>query len=112
MGYIVNHTIAVTSTDAPALSAARDFAASTGAAVSLIAAGAINGSASFFVAPDGSKEGWDESAAGDKRREQIKSWLRAQAHSDGSTAFAGFEVEHPEDGAPRVIDHQRRRGVK
>lgn len=109
MGYIVNHTISVTSSNETALRSARDFAASTGAGVSEIVTGMVNGSASFVVVPDGSKEGWEESDLGDKRREQIKLWLRARAYSDGSTPFKWFEVEHPEDGAPRVIDHQNKR---
>ncbi len=110
MGYTIDHTIVVTSQIADLLRAARDFAASTGAAVSEIVPGAINGSTSFVVAPDGSKEGWGESDIGDARREQIKTWLRSKAYDDGSTSLRWFEVEHPEDGAPRVVDHQTRKG--
>lgn len=109
MGYTIHHTIAVTSSIDALLRKARDFAVSTGASVSEIVPGIINGSASFFVAPDGSKEGWEESAAGDASRERIKSWLRSKAYDDGSTSLNWFEVEHPEDGAPRVVDHQRKR---
>ena len=115
MGYSIHHTITVTSWNPDKLHEACAFAVSTGAQVSEPIESAINGVWSFFVAPDGSKEGWEESAAGDKRRDQIKTWLRAQAYDDGSTSLRWFEAAHPEDGAPRVIDHQdkrvRRRGA-
>jgi hypothetical protein len=101
MGYYINHTIVVVSMNADALREARDFAASTGADVSEIVRGKINGSASFFVAPDGSKEGWTDSDCGDMCRAQIKAQLRATGYP-----LAWFEVAHPEDGAPQVIDHQ------
>lgn len=112
MGYFIHHTIAVTSWNPDALREARDFAVSAGAQVSEVVPSAINGIGSFVVAPDGSKEGWETSAEGDKRRGQIKTWLRAKAYGDGSTALKWFEVEHPEDGAPRVIDHQDRKAAK
>jgi hypothetical protein len=35
----------------------------------------INGYHSFFVAPDGSKEGWSDSDEGDKRRKKFIDWL-------------------------------------
>ncbi len=109
MGYFIHHTIAVTSSDRPLLTEAQAFAVGIGAHVSEIVAGGTNGSISFLVAPDGSKEGWEESDAGDVRREALKNWLRARAYEDGSTSLKWFEVEHPEDGAPRVIDHQNKR---
>lgn len=112
MGYTVHHTISVTSWNPDLLREAHAFAAATGAPVSTIVDGAINGVASFLVAPDGSKEGWEESAVGDARREQIKAWLSSKAYEDGSTALKWFEVEHPEDGAPRVIDHQTRKKTR
>ncbi len=38
----------------------------------------INGYLSFFVAPDGSKEGWSESQNGDEAREKLTLWLDAE----------------------------------
>jgi hypothetical protein len=109
MGYHIHHTITVTHYSPERLREALDFAVSTGAQTSSIVESSINGFVSFLVAPDGSKEGWDESAAGDTRRARIKAWLRAQKHSDGSNSFRWFEVAYPEDGAPRVLDHQGRK---
>jgi hypothetical protein len=109
MGYNIHHTISVTSWSKELLHEAHDFAVSTGAQVSDVVDSEINGVFSFFVAPDGSKEGWETSDLGDKRRKQIKTWLRERCYADGSTSLKWFEVEHPEDGAPRVIDHQNRK---
>lgn len=112
MGYFVHHTISVTSMQREQLAEARSFAIGLGAHVSELVEGQTNGVASFMIAPDGSKEGWEDSAAGDVRREAIKNWLRARAYSDGSTHLKWFEVEHPEDEAPRVVDHQNKRQRK
>ena len=35
----------------------------------------VNGTVTFFIPPDGSKEGWSESDEGDSRREQLKQAL-------------------------------------
>ena len=32
---------------------------------------------SFFIPPDGSKEGWDDSEEGDKSRDRFVGWLRS-----------------------------------
>lgn len=37
----------------------------------------LNGYETFFVAPDGSKEGWEDSNAGDEKREQFLDWVTA-----------------------------------
>jgi hypothetical protein len=74
MGYIVNHGMIVTSWDAPHANIARQkvFDAfdieGLGQCVGEVLIHPINGGASFFVAPDGSKEGWDTSDAGDRAR--------------------------------------------
>ena len=38
----------------------------------------MNGYRSFFIPPDGSKEGWSESETGDMRRAAFKHWLAEQ----------------------------------
>jgi hypothetical protein len=66
----------------------------------------INGYRTFLVAPDGSKEGWSESDAGDRARAAFKTWLRAQAYEDGSTALRWVEVMFADDeGLAAVCDH-------
>jgi hypothetical protein len=112
MGYTIHHTISVTSRNADLLREAHSFAVSTGARVSEIVPGHVNNVASFFVAPDGSKEGWNASDNGDKERAQIKDWLLAHTYSDGSTCLDWFEVEHPEDRAPRIVDHHTKRRAR
>jgi hypothetical protein len=56
-----------------------------------------NGYRSFFVAPDGSKEGWDTSDAGDGARQQFIDWLDAQRYEDGSTSLSWVVVAFGED---------------
>lgn len=44
--------------------------------VSAVVFSRFNGYASIFIAPDGSKEGWNESDNGDKQRNEFIKWLR------------------------------------
>ena len=60
--------------------------------VSPIIPSPVNGRRSFFVPPDGSKEGWDESNAGDAAREEFKAWLQSRAYDDGSNSLEWVEV--------------------
>jgi hypothetical protein len=103
MGYHIHHTITVSSWHPDAIEAFSAYARSIGASVSSACVSDVNGRYSCLVGPDGSKEGWEESDVGDKRRAQIKVWLRAHA------PYSWFEAEHPEDSFPRVIDHDRKR---
>ena len=107
MGYIVNHSIVVTSWCDDVLAEARAFAVATGAHVSEVVPAQVNGGGSFLVAPDGSKEGWAESAAGDKQREALKGFLRSKQHEDGSSSLKWYEVEWPEDGPPEFTDWEK-----
>lgn len=99
MGYYCHHTIVVIGWNADKVREAHAFAGLTGAQVSAIGTSAINGWTSFFVHPDGSKEGWADSDAGDERREHIKAWLR-------QTTLMWSETAHPESGAPYVVAPQ------
>lgn len=45
--------------------------------ISSLVGGQMNGVMSFFIAPDGSKEGWGTSTEGDQARQQFISWVRA-----------------------------------
>lgn len=45
--------------------------------VSPIIQGVVNDYYSFFIAPDGSKEGWDDSDAGDWLRTTLALWISA-----------------------------------
>ncbi len=43
--------------------------------VGLLMEGVVNGYSSFFIAPDGSKEGWEASDNGDRARKEFTKWL-------------------------------------
>jgi hypothetical protein len=88
MGYIKHHTIVVTGWSPDKVVDAHqkakeiftknfknDAFAYTSCVVSEIVKGAINGQSSFFVAPDGSKEGWSTSDYGDISRKEFLDWL-------------------------------------
>lgn len=52
---------------------------------------------SFFVGPDGSKEGWPESDKGDELRAAFIEWLREQYFEDGSSPYFWAEVQYGDD---------------
>jgi len=107
MGYMCHHAVVVTSWSEAALKEAHakaielfksvpiDIHREKGkpCLVSPIVPGIVNGYASFFVAPDGSKEGWDESNKGDKAREALIEFLRSKAYDDGSSNIQYAEVQ-------------------
>ncbi len=52
----------------------------------------VNGQHSFFVAPDGSKEGWEDSDEGDALRDRIVERLAVDGYEDGSSPWSWVEV--------------------
>ncbi len=52
----------------------------------------INRFSSFFIAPDGSKEGYDASDDGDKVRKKIVEFLRSLDEPDGTNSIKFVEV--------------------
>lgn len=58
----------------------------------------VNGKHSFAVMPDGSKEGWDESDAGDALRERIITRLGEDNYEDDSSPWEWVEVGFGEFG--------------
>lgn len=91
MGYIKHHTIVVTCWDKAHLKAAQKQAkkifkkafknngilVSGDKLISNIVPGLANAQDSFFIAPDGSKEGWDTSDIGNDARAEFLAWLFA-----------------------------------
>ena len=69
--------------------------------VSEIVRSRINGYGSFFIAPDGSKEGWDASDEGDSQRKAFIDWLR-ESESWVSWALVQYGDD---DGESLVADH-------
>jgi len=91
MGYIKHNAIVVTGWDTKQIEAARLKAIEIfeqcfsdepiskpygSKLVSEIVHGVTNGQLSFFIAPDGSKEGWGTSDNGDEARKQFCDWMQ------------------------------------
>lgn len=97
MGYMRHHALVITSwhEDLPKIHArAVELCAHL---VSPIVRGSCNGYASFFIAPDGSKEGWDISDDGDDNRSTLISELEAMRYEDGSSPIDWVEVQFGDD---------------
>jgi len=81
MGYTTHHSIVVTAGETYIKELHEEARHICGHLVSGIVNSKMNGHHSFFVATDGSKEGWPDSAEGDSRREELKKYLRTQRRS-------------------------------
>ena len=93
MGYMLHHFMVVESWNSALINVAHAKALEIfGRPVSEILESTTNNVRSFYVPPDGSKEGWGESAEGDDRRARFAAWCREQAHEDGSTSLKWVEV--------------------
>ena len=63
----------------------------------------INGGYSFFIAPDGSKEGWDDSNVCDNARKDFLDWLsKSENYCDYIEVRFGGDDEH--EGITRSKD--------
>jgi hypothetical protein len=83
MGYIRHHAIVVSghhkwvAGNLPDIHEARQAALDAGCRlVTGVVGPGTNGTSSFLIAPDGSKEGWEESDRGDEARDRFVAWLR------------------------------------
>lgn len=113
MGYICHNAIIVTAFDQkyikPAHKKAREiFSQPTDGEsakwniVSPIVNSPLNGYASFFVAPDGSKEGWPESDAGNGKRETFIRWM---IEEKDRLYLDWAEIQYGDDGGVTKIVH-------
>jgi len=90
MGYTKHHTIVVTGVNGEEVIKAREkaikifsksftgdplFKPNGSKLISNIISGVVNSQYSFFIAPDGSNEGWGTSLDGDKARKKFLIWL-------------------------------------
>ena len=107
MGYTKHHAIVVTSWDEKKIKLANDKAKEIcGSLVSGIVEGKINQVMSFFIAPDGSKEGWEESKLGDSLRSLFIEWVKQQAYEDGSNSIDYAELFYGDDnGESEIVSH-------
>ena len=97
MGYMRHHAIVVTSWSDEHIVAAHSVAKTLFSAVSEIITSPVNRYKSFMVAPDGSKEGWDDSNSGDGRRANFVMWLDGQRFEDDSSPLAWAEIQYGDD---------------
>ena len=107
MGYIKHHGIAVTSSIDELIKEAHTQAKSIFKyRTSEILNSETNGYKSFFIAPDGSKEGWGESNNGNDKRETFVKWVNEKAYEDGSNSISFCEFFYGEDnGYSEVENH-------
>jgi hypothetical protein len=56
----------------------------------------LNGYLSFFVATDGSKEGWPEAEEADTKRKALCDFIDTFAYADGSSPFWYVDVAYGE----------------
>jgi hypothetical protein len=101
MGYERHHAIIVTSWSKASIEAAHQQAttlfAETFVQVTDVTAAGMNDYRSFLVAPDGSKEGWHDSDAGDAARAAFIAWLGRQTYEDGSSNLDWVEIHYGGD---------------
>ena len=100
MGTMKHHAIAVTDVEAERIRQAHGRALSlfSDNQVSSILKSRCGGYLSFFVAPDGSKEGWTGSNSGDAERDMFITWL--QKHS---CPYSWAEIQYAADCEPSRV---------
>lgn len=67
-----------------------------------------NGDASFFIAPDGSKEGWDKSDTCNDLRKELMDWLCDNTYVDYVEVRFGGDDESESIERSKEIDYTRR----
>lgn len=106
MGYIKHHAIVVTSWNDESINLARNKAVEIfdPQMVSDIVEGVTNSQFSFFIGPDGSKEGWIDSNTGDIKRDSFIEWIHTIDYEDGSNSLAYAELFFGEDNGKAAIE--------
>lgn len=115
MGYMVHHMIVVTSWDQELIQEAYAKAqeifggkdeSGRFLAITPIITSPVNFYYSFFIPTDGSKEGWDDSDAGDNKRQEFVDWLNQQRFEDQSTSLDWALVQYGDDDRDnRILRH-------
>lgn len=103
MGYIKHNAIVITSWSEASIVAATEKATDIGLQVLGPAPSVINSYRSLMICPDGSKEGWEDSNVGDKKREKFRSWLDTQKYGDGSGNLEWAEISYGLDDQEATI---------
>ena len=112
MGYMRHHAIIVTSWSDNHIQKARRKALDLHMLITPNIESNINGYQSFFIPPDGSKEGWEESDGGDKKRDQFVEWLNTQRTEDGGTYLKWAEVQYGDEEDNNLICRHSGEGEK
>ena len=104
MGYMCHHAVIVSSCDKKLIEKARQKAVEifgrypdTKPLVSNMVTANVNNYRAFFIAPDGSKEGWSASDEGNECRKDFLDWVKAQAFEDGSNMLGWALVQFDDD---------------
>lgn len=109
MGYIRHHTIVVTSWSESEIKKAHHVAQGIFEQVSEVIEAPVNSYFSFFIPPDGSKEGWAASDKGDLGRKKFKEYLRSTEYDDGSCSLDWVELFYGDDnGEVAIVDHDNK----
>lgn len=104
MGYMRHNAIVVTSWNTDVIEAAACRARNIGLTVIGPSAALINGYRTMLVCPDGSKECWEESDQGDRRRADFRDWMNAQRHEDGSSSLEWTEIAYGSDDCTAEVE--------
>ncbi len=119
MGYMRHHTIVVTGMpyewdERLSIKTVYEKAKSIFKWVSPLSPVMRNGFISFFIPPDGSKEGWSESIEGDAEREKFIQYLESIIYEDGSSPVDWVVVQFGDDELETKVvrdsDEKRRTG--
>lgn len=97
MGYVRHDAILVTSMFEEHIAKAHESAKLIFTTVSDLLPSRMNGYHSFLVPPDGSKEGWPDSDAGDSRRADFRKWVKRYIDTLGWNPFEGVYVNYGRD---------------
>jgi hypothetical protein len=116
MGHIEHHTIIVAGSavdvEAAHRVASQLFRRGSSSLVSPVVLGEANLTASFFVAPHGSKQGWDISNSCERLREHFIDHLSDLTFEDGSPRLDWFEARFGGDFADaEITQHPYRRKI-
>jgi len=119
MGYLKHHSIVVTGWDSEKVKEAHQKAKEIfekkfsiepfnlpfgTRIISNILDGLMNDQTSFFIAPDGSKEGWKTSDNGDEARKEFVDWLKVQNACDYVEVVFGGDDDEEKIIRSSVID--------
>lgn len=107
MGRFVHKAICVTSTDDTAMNILHEKARELfGKLVTPVIDSKINGFKSFFVAPSGSKVGWEEDS---KHEESCEAFMEASKHTRADAVYLHYGELDGDDDA-RIEDTSNRFG--